>query len=675
MGGGLPPIAQIDLGLAPADPMLPRAPFPMRDFRRRAEAFPPFSGDREYRRGEAFLRLEYAGPIALKPDPLFTARDAVLHRGVVWVDGQVVPGSGPVIAPRQMQQAEQWGRDFPRLLEKGQMPLLPGTTALVHTPGFRNYFHWMVESLPRLKLLSQYRRLGIGPIDRILINQSAPRGFLLDSIGRFFPDLLPIVEFAGLPHYRLEHALFFLDWRGVAPMHTRVKTTTALFLNDVQAMLPPPPGRAGRALLISRNDADNRRLVNEDALLAAFAPLGLEAVQFTGMGVAEQMRLMQQARLVVGVHGAGLTNTIFCPPGTAVLEITSTQYIRRCRSYADIAAFRGFPYGVAVVDQQGEAWVVTKNRGNDLAVAPDALADLRGFAERLLAQAPPPAAPPPAAPPPAAPPPVTATPATQPSPGAEMDKEQLATPGIGESIIGRLNELIRLQQLALLGPDRVLEFAMLDRWVRLHLPLAGTDVIQRRILAQRNFFEAAQLAEIRPLIGPDSVVLDAGANIGNHTVFFALICGARQVHAFEPMRVAFSTLQRNVQLNDLTNVLAYNLALGASEGEAQLLRYVEHNTGGSVLGLDAPGGGYRVVPIDCLALERCDFIKIDVEGAQIQALDGAAETIARCRPMVWVELRSRRDEFAAGNAWFERHGYRLVRPIAASPDDFLFGPA
>jgi capsular polysaccharide biosynthesis protein len=99
------------------------------------------------------------------------------------------------------------------------------------------------------------------------------------------------------------------------------------------------------------------------------------------------MRLMAEARLVVGVHGAGLTNAIFCRPGTAMLEITSTQYIRRSRSYADIAMFRGFPYAIAVVDQVGESWVVANNRGNDLEIAPDALPELRRLAETLLDRA------------------------------------------------------------------------------------------------------------------------------------------------------------------------------------------------------------------------------------------------------------------------------------------------
>jgi FkbM family methyltransferase len=256
-----------------------------------------------------------------------------------------------------------------------------------------------------------------------------------------------------------------------------------------------------------------------------------------------------------------------------------------------------------------------------------------------------------------------------------MDKEQPQPLEVAQHLLNRMNELIRLHHLALLGPDRVLEFAYMDNWVRMHLPLAGQDVIQKRILAQRTFFEANQLADIRTTIPAGSVVIDAGANIGNHSLFFAMVCRARQVHAFEPMRVAYSTLARNIELNGLQDtIIAHNVAVGAQAGTADLLRYVEHNTGGTVLGLDQPGF-YPVVPIDSLGLERCAFLKMDVEGGQIQALQGAAETLARCKPLIWVELRSKRTEFEDGNAKMQSMGYKLLRQVANSPDDFLFGPA
>lgn len=374
-------VDEIRLALAPAAHELARAPFPLVDLRRRAEEHPPFSGSAAFAADSRFMALQYAAPIPLKPDPLLRARNATLHGGGIWAEGAFVPASVHRKLVDTMRAAEPQLAD---LRKRGKLPRLEGATALIHTPGFRNYFHWMTESLPRLAALAEYRRQG-GRLDRILIAQAEPKGFVMQSIALFFPELLPVAQAVDKARLDLEEALFFLDWRGVAPVFTRIKTTTAMLLERLAAQAAQSPPGASRALLISRADVDNRCLVNEDALIEAFAPLGLESVRLTGMSVEAQMRLLSEARLVVGVHGAGLTNTIFCRPGTAMLEITSTQYIRRSRSYADIAAFRGFPYALAVVDQVGENWVVTQNRGNDLEIAPDALPELRRLAESLLA--------------------------------------------------------------------------------------------------------------------------------------------------------------------------------------------------------------------------------------------------------------------------------------------------
>jgi FkbM family methyltransferase len=254
-----------------------------------------------------------------------------------------------------------------------------------------------------------------------------------------------------------------------------------------------------------------------------------------------------------------------------------------------------------------------------------------------------------------------------------MPNDLPAPPDSAKQLLDRVNELIRLQQLALLGPEKVLDFAHLDHMVRLHLPLAYNDVVQRRIVQGRTFYEAKQLAETRRHLPADPVVVDAGANIGNHTVYFALVCGARLVHAFEPMRVAFATLRRNIALNGLTNVVAHNKALGARDGSAEVLRHPETNTGATALSLDRPGA-YPVTTIDSLGLDRCDLIKIDVEGSQLAVLDGATATLARCRPLVWVELRRDHGEYEGGEAKLRQLGYRVLRQLAESPNDHLFAP-
>jgi FkbM family methyltransferase len=225
-----------------------------------------------------------------------------------------------------------------------------------------------------------------------------------------------------------------------------------------------------------------------------------------------------------------------------------------------------------------------------------------------------------------------------------------------------------------LGPDRVFTFAYADTLVRMHLPFAPRDVVQGQILRHGGFYETPQLAEIRPMIPPGAVIADIGANIGNHAVFFALLCGAARIHAFEPMRVTSGILRRNLALNGIEDcVTVHDVALGPASGTAALLRYPSGNIGAAAVDPARPGA-YRVEPLDAFGLERLDFVKMDVEGGFVGALEGAAGTLARCRPPVWIELRERQNEIEPGTAALAKLGYRHARRIAGSRNDHLFLP-
>lgn len=222
-----------------------------------------------------------------------------------------------------------------------------------------------------------------------------------------------------------------------------------------------------------------------------------------------------------------------------------------------------------------------------------------------------------------------------------------------------------------MGPERILAFPVLDTPFRMHLPHATTDLVQRYILGTSNLYEMELLRQVQRFIPPGSAVVDAGANIGNHTLFFGLVCGAGRIDSFEPLRTIFPVLQRNVELNGLTQVRCHNAALGAQPGSASLANYGVANMAASSFAFGA-GAGYPVVTLDQLGLGRLDFLKIDVEGSQVAMLEGARETITRHRPMIWIELRATHNEVEAGDAAMQALGYRQTE--ALSPTDFLYAP-
>jgi FkbM family methyltransferase len=142
------------------------------------------------------------------------------------------------------------------------------------------------------------------------------------------------------------------------------------------------------------------------------------------------------------------------------------------------------------------------------------------------------------------------------------------------------------------------------------------------------------------LIKPGMTIVEAGSNIGVHTVPMARKCAPGILYAFEPQREVLTLLIENLRMNAISNVKVLPSATGSEVGVAivPLLDYAEANNFGGV-SLRSEGEGYevRVQPIDDLQLAHCGLIKIDVEGAELPTLRGAMDTIARCRPVVYIE--------------------------------------
>jgi len=177
-------------------------------------------------------------------------------------------------------------------------------------------------------------------------------------------------------------------------------------------------------------------------------------------------------------------------------------------------------------------------------------------------------------------------------------------------------------------------------------------------------FSESEVSLFREIVKPGDIVLEAGANIGSHTLFLARAVGqAGRVLAFEPQQRVYQMLCANLALNELFNVDPLLCGLGARADIMQVPRYVldqEINVGGVALceGLSRPG--YEPVAIrtvDSFQLSRLDFLKVDVEGMEHDVLDGARETIWRCRPIMYLE-NDREEKSEALLELVDELGYR-----------------
>jgi len=157
---------------------------------------------------------------------------------------------------------------------------------------------------------------------------------------------------------------------------------------------------------------------------------------------------------------------------------------------------------------------------------------------------------------------------------------------------------------------------------------------------------------------PGKVAYDVGANIGLVTLFLARCVGEKGlVIAFEPTPPNAERLMENVQLNKLSNVRLYRVALGDTEAVIKIA-HCPDSPGIATLREDLAQGYRRryslqefqveVVPLDTLvareSLPLPDFLKIDIEGYEYPMLLGARQTIQRARPMIFVELHGNTPE-------------------------------
>jgi FkbM family methyltransferase len=177
--------------------------------------------------------------------------------------------------------------------------------------------------------------------------------------------------------------------------------------------------------------------------------------------------------------------------------------------------------------------------------------------------------------------------------------------------------------------------------IRFHVPFYPTDLIQRVIVEQGQFFEADTLYRLAYAVPEDSVVLDIGANIGNHAIYWAVKCKARKVYAFEPASRTFEILRRNVEINGLENrIITFNVAVSDNNDNLSLGNYDTTNIGGTRVA-KARDGTISAVTLDSLAIPegRCEFVKIDVEEFERNVVSGGMRFFAQMRPaFIFIEI-------------------------------------
>jgi len=172
-----------------------------------------------------------------------------------------------------------------------------------------------------------------------------------------------------------------------------------------------------------------------------------------------------------------------------------------------------------------------------------------------------------------------------------------------------------------------------------------------------------------------SVAIDAGANIGAYARRMADVFA--KVYAFEPAEDTFACLARNVDDWGLQDVIVLNQMAVSDRREGVAMGtsgFLRRSVSREVVG----AGDTPAVPLDAFSLNDLLFLKLDVEGFELKALQGTADTIARCRPFVMMELKDRHVKSGRANTeaadWLEAQDYTVIANLGDPVIDRLYAP-
>nr|WP_242510193.1 glycosyltransferase family 61 protein [Halorhodospira halophila] len=262
----------------------------------------------------------------------------------------------------------------PRLLLAGQRnrQATLGTTALLTPHKQVNYFHWITEVLGNLWLLQQagYER---SAIDHYLLPFTGAewQATALERAGVPADRVLPVDELRGSRVRRL----LIPSWGDVTSHSLPAWLTRGI---HASCAYTPSQQPGTRRIYISRGDAARRGLLNEQALTRLLERFGFEHHVCGGLSLPQQQALFAEAGVIVALHGAALTNLLWCAPGTEVLELHAHRH--QGRSFHLLARQLGLRYQAVSVAGPGHS---SRTREDDLQLSDEDL----GLIDRLLQDA------------------------------------------------------------------------------------------------------------------------------------------------------------------------------------------------------------------------------------------------------------------------------------------------
>ena len=199
------------------------------------------------------------------------------------------------------------------------------------------YYHWVFDSMAKLYLLKQSGYFD--QVDYFLV-PNYQHQYVKEYLEHFGIDESKVIDAEEVHHIEADYLMVssFVRIEDHLP-----KVFCDFFYESFINSNSKKRKEHGNKIYIARGDASkNRKVNNESELIAVLRTLGFEIYYLSKVSVLDQARIFNSADLIVAVHGGGLSNLVYCEPGTKVLEIYPDQYVRHY--FCDISVKRGLMY-------------------------------------------------------------------------------------------------------------------------------------------------------------------------------------------------------------------------------------------------------------------------------------------------------------------------------------------
>ena len=212
-----------------------------------------------------------------------------------------------------------------RIFDFEELPPLEktnGKVAILSVLSGNVYFHWMVDLLPRIEILRQ--GINLEKIDWFVVNdyQQPFQRETLKSLGVKEEKILASDRHSHIQAEELVVPSYSGSLGWLQPWG--LKFLRKVFLKDINIKNSDFSER----IYIGRGNARYRRIMNEAEVVEILGKLGFTYVTPESMSLENQIATFARAKIIVAPHGSGLTNIVFCNPGTKVIELFSPHYLR-----------------------------------------------------------------------------------------------------------------------------------------------------------------------------------------------------------------------------------------------------------------------------------------------------------------------------------------------------------